>query len=73
MEVKVAAVVNMVVRAVTPDASWELGLSVKTLVEKVESRLSVVNTTCETWPARCEIWAPEIVGSQIESMPAMAC
>ena len=35
MEEKVAAVVNIDVRVVTPDALWELGLNVKTLVGKV--------------------------------------
>ena len=73
MEEQVAAVINMDVRAVTPDALWELGLSVKTLVGKVEARLSAVNTASETWPASCEMWAPEIVGPQIEAMPTMAC
>ena len=73
MEEMVAAVVNMVVRAVTPNALWELGLSVKTLVGNAEDRLSAVNTACEMWPARCDMWAPEIVGPQIEYMPAMAC
>ena len=48
MEEKVAAVVNMDVRAVTPDALLELGLSVKTLVGKVEAGLSDVNTASET-------------------------
>ena len=50
LEEKVAAVVNMDVSAVTPDALSELELSVKTLVGKIEARVSVVNTACETWP-----------------------
>ena len=41
MEETVAAVVNTDVRAVTLDALWELGLSVKTLVGQVEARLAV--------------------------------
>ena len=73
LEEKVAAVVNMDLSAVTPDALWELELSVKALVGKKETRLGAVNTACETWPARCDMWAPEIVGPQIESMPAIAC
>ena len=73
LEEKVAAVVNMVVRAVTSDALCELGLSVRTLVGKIEAKLSAVNPACETWPSRCDMWAPKIVGPQIESVPAMAC
>ena len=55
MEEKVAAVVNMDVRAVTPDALWELGLSVRALVGKVEARQSAVDTASETWPVSCEM------------------
>ena len=73
MEESVAAVVNMDVRAVTPDALWELGLSVKTLIGKVEARLCAVNKACESWPMSCEMWAPEIVGPQVEAMPAIEC
>jgi hypothetical protein len=74
MEGKAAAIMNMDVRAVTPDALWELGLSVRALVGKVEARLSIVNTTSETWlVSSCEMWAPEIVGPQIETMPTIAC
>ena len=62
MEGKAAAIMNMDVRAVTPDALWELGLSVRALVGKVGGRLSAVNTASETWPVSCEMWAPEIVG-----------
>ena len=39
---------NVDVRAVTPDALWELGLSVKTLVGKVEARLCAVNKASHT-------------------------
>ena len=60
-----AAVVNMDVRAATPDALWELGLSVKTLVGKVEARLCAVNKAGESWPMNFELWAPEFVGPQI--------
>ena len=70
---KVAAIVNMDVRAVTPDALWELGLGVKTLVGTVEARLSAVNTASELWPVSCEMWAPEVVGPQIEAIPTIAC
>ena len=73
MEESVAAVVDMDVRAITPDALWELGLSVKTLVGKVEARLCAVNTTSEPWPVSCELWAPEIVGPQIQAMPTIDC
>ena len=59
MEESVAAVVNMDVRAVTPDALRELGLSVKTLIGKVEARLCAVNKACETWSMSCEMWAPD--------------
>ena len=45
----------------------------KTLVGKVEARLSAVNTSSETWPVNCEMLAPEIVGPQIEAMPTIAC
>jgi hypothetical protein len=69
----VAALVNMDVRAVTPDALWEMGLSVKTLISKVEAELSAVNNASETWPVNCEMWAPEVVGPQIEAMPALDC
>ena len=62
LEGKVAAIVNMDVRAVISDALWELGLSVRALVGKVETRLSAVNTASETWPVSCEMWAPEAVG-----------
>ena len=57
----------MNVRAITSDALWESGFSVKTLVGKVEARLSDGNTASETWPVSCEMWAAEIVGPQIES------
>ena len=60
----------MDVRAATPDALCELGLSVKTLVGKVEARLSAVNKASETWPMSFEMWAPEFVGPQVEAMPA---
>ena len=73
MEEPVAALVNMDVRAVTSDALWEMGLSVKTLIGKVEARLSAVNKASETWPMNCEMWAPEVVGLQIEAMPAIEC
>ena len=69
----VAAVVNMDVRTVTPDALWELGLSVKTLVGKVESKLRAFNSASETWPMSVSMWAPEIVGPLIEAMPRMEC
>ena len=49
-EEKVAAVVNIDLRAVTSDALRELVLNVKTLVGRVEARLSAVNTASETWP-----------------------
>ena len=73
MEEAVAVLVNMDVRAVTPDALWEMGLSVKTLIGKVEAKLSAVNKASETWPVNCEMWAPEVVGPQIEAMPAIDC
>ena len=73
MEEAVAALVNMDVRAVTPDALWEMGLSVKILIGKVEAALSAVNNASETWPVNCEMWAPEVVGPQIEAMPALDC
>ena len=73
MEEAVAALVNMDVRAVTPHALWEMGLSVKTLIDKVEAKLSAVNKASETWPVNCEMWAPEVVGPQIETMPAIDC
>ena len=66
----------MDVRAVTPDALWELGLSVKTLVGKVEARLCAVNKASETWPMGFEMWAPEFVGPhspQVEAMPTIEC
>ena len=47
MEEAIAAVVNIDVRAVTPDAFWELGLRSKTLVGKVEARLCVVQWILE--------------------------
>ena len=40
---KVAAIVNMGVRAVTPDALREMGLSAKALMGKVEARLCAAN------------------------------
>ena len=49
--------VDMDVWAVTPDALWELGLGVKTLVGKVEARLCAVNKASETWPMSFELWA----------------
>ena len=64
---------NVDVRAVTPDALRELGLSVKTLIGKVEARLCAVNRACETWSMSCELWAPELVGPQVEAMPAIEC
>ena len=73
VEESVAALVNMDVRAVTPNALWEVGLSVKTLIGKVEARLPAVNKASETWPMNCEMWAPEVVGPQIETMPAIGC
>ena len=73
MKGSVAAVVNMDVRAVTPDALWELELSVKTLVGKVEARLCAVNKASETWPMGFEMWAPEFVGPQVEAMPTIEC
>ena len=69
----VAAVVNMDVRTVTTDALWELGLSVKTLVGKVESVLRDINNVSETWPMCVLMWAPEIVGPQMEAMPRVEC
>ena len=57
IEESVAAVVDVDVRAATPDALWELGLSVKTLVCKVEARLCAVNKASETWPMSFELWA----------------
>ena len=71
MEESVAAFVNMDVRAVTPDALRVLGLSVKTLIGKVEARLCAVIKECETWPMSCGLWAPELVGPQVEAMPAI--
>ena len=68
-----ATLVSMDVRTVTPDALWELGLSVKTLVRKVESVLRDINSVSETWPMSVLMWAPEIVGPQIEAMPRMEC
>ena len=73
MEEAVAALVNMDVRAVTPDALWEMGLSVKTLIGKVEAKLSAVNKASETWPVNCEMWAPEVVGPQMVVLPAHEC
>ena len=63
----------MDVSAVTPDALWELGLGVKTLVGKVEARRCAVNTTSETWPVSSEMWAPEIFGPRIEAMSTTDC
>ena len=39
-----AAVVNMNVRGVSPDALREMGLGMKTMVGKTEAKL------CESWP-----------------------
>ena len=55
IEESVAAVVDVDVRAATPDALWELGLSVKTLVGKVEARLCAINKASETWPMSFEL------------------
>ena len=63
----------MDVSAITPDALWEFGLNVKILVDKVGARLCAVNTASETWPVSCVMWAPEIVGPQIEAMPTINC
>ena len=57
MEESVVAVVNMGVRAVTPDALWELGLNVKTLIRNVEARLCAVNKASETWLMDLELRA----------------
>ena len=65
MEEKVATVVNMDVRAVTPDALWELELSVRALVGKVEARLSAVNTASETWPVSCEMVQNEVTPCRV--------
>ena len=75
MEELVAAVVNMGVRAITPtpDALWELGLNVKTLLGKVEAKLCAMYKVSEIWPMSCEIWAPEVVGPQVEAMPVIEC
>ena len=66
---------NMDVRVVTSDVLWELGLSVivKTLVGKVEGRLCAVNKPSESWLMGFGLWAPEVVGPQIEVMSAVEC
>ena len=56
MEESVAALVNMDVRVVTPDALREFRLSVKILIGKMEVRLCSVNEACETWPVSREMW-----------------
>ena len=73
MEEPVAAVVIMDVQAVTLDVLWELGLSVETLVGKVEAKLCAVNKASESCPMGFELWAPETVGLEIEAMSAVEC
>ena len=74
MEEAVAALVNMDVRTVTPDAlCMGDGTQCEDLIGKVEAKLSAVNKASESWPVNCEMWAPEVVGPQIEAMPAIDC
>ena len=65
---KVAAVVNMEVKRVSPDALREIGRAVKTMVGKAEVMLTTVNEICETWPMVLELWAPDDVGPQLEAL-----
>ena len=63
----------MGVRAVSPDALRELGLSVEALIGKVGPGLCAVNKASETWPMSFGLWAPEPVAPQIEAMPTVEC
>ena len=45
----------------------------KIMVGEVEARLFAVNGASESWPMDCELWAPDGVGPQLDSLPTMDC
>ena len=64
---KVAAIVGMETRGVSPDALSEVAAGLKLLVRRAEAALRTVNKAGESWPMdSLAVWAPEDGGPQLE-------
>ena len=64
---KVAAIVGMETRGVSPDALSEVAAGLKLLVRRAEVALRTVNKAGESWPIdSLAVWAPEDGGPQLE-------
>ena len=64
---KVAAIVGMETRGVSPDALSEVAAGLKLLVRRAETALRTVNKAGESWPMdSLAVWAPEDGGPQLE-------
>ena len=69
---KVAEIVGMEVRSLSEDALQEMGLSLKTMVSKVEGKLHAMNTADESWPVNMRTWIPGSDGGQQIEAPGGA-
>ena len=64
---KVAAIVGMEARGVSPEALGEVAAGLKLLVRRAEVALRTVNKAGESWPmGSLAVWAPEDGGPQFE-------
>ena len=64
---KVAAIVGMETRGVSPEALGEVAAGLKLLVRRAEVALRTVNKAGESWPIdSLAVWAPEDAGPQLE-------
>ena len=64
---KVAAIVGMETRGVSPEALSEVAAGLKLLVRRAEVALRTANKACESWPIdSLAVWAPEDGGPQLE-------
>ena len=64
---KVAAIVGMETRGVSPEALGEVAASLKLLVRQVEKTVRTVNKVGESWPMdSLAVWAPDGDGPQVE-------
>ena len=64
---KVAAIVGMETRGISPDSLGEVAASLKLLVRQTEKVLRTVNKASESWPVdSLAVWAPDGGGPQIE-------
>jgi hypothetical protein len=69
---KVAVLVGMEVKSLSEDALQEVGLSLKTMVSKVEGKLHAMNTADESWPVNMRTWIPGSDGGQQIEAPGGA-